>query len=64
MNPSRQAHGETSRAPGRRQRREAHGDHPGNGRRENPVRTALRRAGILVDTVARVTILGRDGVDL
>ncbi|MFJ6217013.1 hypothetical protein ACIQGZ_27330 [Streptomyces sp. NPDC092296] len=35
--------------------------HPHGG---GPVRSALRKAGIVVGTVARVTLLGRDGVDL
>ncbi|WP_162824232.1 hypothetical protein [Peterkaempfera bronchialis] len=30
----------------------------------NPLKSALRKAGILAGTVARVTLLGRDGVDL
>jgi hypothetical protein len=31
-------------------------------RRRSPLATAVRNVGIAIDTVARVTILGRDGV--
>ncbi|MFC9324859.1 hypothetical protein [Kitasatospora sp. NPDC057015] len=34
----------------------------GPGRRRNPLTTVVRNVGIALDTVARVTLLGRDGV--
>ncbi|MCX5211308.1 hypothetical protein OG689_18770 [Kitasatospora sp. NBC_00240] len=34
----------------------------GPGRRRNPLARAVRNVGIALDTVARVTLLGRDGV--
>lgn len=51
------------RLPTQQQPPPEHGGGPA-GHHDNPLKAVLRRAGILVGTVARVTILGRDGVDL
>ncbi|WP_377270674.1 hypothetical protein [Peterkaempfera sp. SMS 1(5)a] len=64
INPSGRSPGQAPRVPPQQTPPATHGSHPGTGHHDNPLKSALRRAGILVGTVARVTILGRDGVDM
>ncbi|MFD9123915.1 hypothetical protein [Kitasatospora sp. NPDC059571] len=39
-----------------------HGSSPAYVRRRNPLAKAVRNLGIMIDTAARVVLLGRDGV--
>ena len=53
-----------SRVPELHRQHQTHSGGPAEDAHGKPLKSALRKAGILAGTVARVTILGRDGVDL